>query len=119
MRFRRLILLSLPGLAVLAACQPVTGDANDNSPPAISFRIANQVVSSPQALQSLPAEGLTVVAADPGGMTSLRVTNIVVFDCVAVGRRENPERAADRHPGHRVLHPDAHVPVADVRRVLA
>jgi hypothetical protein len=88
MRLRRLILLSVPGLAALVACQPVTGDVNDNSPPTISFRVAGQVVTSPQAFQSLPEEGLTVVAADPGGMTSLHVTNIVVSDCVAVGRRE-------------------------------
>ena len=88
MNRRRITLLSTPILVALAACQPVVGDPNDNTPPAIRFQVAGATVAGLFPHGDLPAEGVTVVASDPGGMTSLDVTNILVYDCVAVGRRE-------------------------------
>jgi hypothetical protein len=80
--------VAVPALALLGACQPVTGDPNDISPPAISFWVGDQTVAGGVTLAALPPAGVRVVATDPGGMTSLDVTNIAVFDCLAVGRRE-------------------------------
>jgi hypothetical protein len=88
MNRRLLVLPVVAGLAALAACQPVPGDANDVSPPSIRFQVGSQTVSGGVSLASLPPEGITAVGADSGGMTSLDVTNIAVFDCLALGRRE-------------------------------
>jgi hypothetical protein len=88
MKPRPLLLLAVPGLAALAACQPVTGDSNDISPPSIRFQVGGRIISGELALATLPPEGVTVAGFDPGGMTSVDVTNIAVFDCLAAGRRE-------------------------------
>ena len=88
MKARPLLLLAVPGLAALASCQPVPGDANDISPPAIRFQVGGRTVAGWVSLGHLPPEGVTAAALDPGGLTSLDVTNIAVFDCLATGRRE-------------------------------
>jgi hypothetical protein len=82
------LLVAVPALALLVACQPVSGDPNDITPPTISFWVGNRSVAGGVTLASLPPGGVRVVATDPGGMTSLDVTNIAVFDCLALGRRE-------------------------------
>jgi hypothetical protein len=86
-RFRGL-LLAVPAFGLLVACQPVPGDPNDISPPAISFSVSDRPVAGGVSLAGLPPTGVRVVASDPGGMTSLHLTNIVVFDCLARGRHE-------------------------------
>ena len=88
MRLRPLLVLAIPGLALLVACQPDDGDPDDTSPPDIRFQVGGQTVTGGVALNSLPPDGITVVASDSGGMHSLDVTNIAVFDCLATGRRE-------------------------------
>ena len=88
MRVRPILLRAIPGVALLGACQPVAGDPNDTSPPDIRFQVGGQTVTGGVALTSLPPEGVTVIASDSGGMHSLDVTNIAVFDCLATGRRE-------------------------------
>ena len=88
MRVRPHLLLAIPGLALLVACQPVTGDPDDTSPPGIRFQVGGQTVTGGVSLNSLPPAGITVVASDSGGMHSLDVTNIAVFDCLTTGRRE-------------------------------
>ena len=88
MRVRPLVFLAIPGLALLVACQPVTGDPDDTSPPGIRIQVGGQTVTGGVALNSLPPDGITVAASDSGGMHSLHVTNIAVFDCLATGRRE-------------------------------
>ena len=66
----------------------MTGDSNDISSPSIRFQVGGRIISGELALATLPPEGVTVAGFDPGGMTSVDVTNIAVFDCLAAGRRE-------------------------------